>query len=103
MNDSGEGLRERLSARGEEAFGDVAQILLENPIFSQILQAAFGARDAASQATAHARRNLNVASAADLDRLARRLRALSDRLESVEDALDRLSDEVREVGRRLDT
>ena len=36
-------------------------------------------------------RNLNLPTGNDVDRLARRLRALSERLEEVEDTLDRLS------------
>ena len=36
-------------------------------------------------------RNLNLPTGNDVDRLARRLRALSERLEEVEDALDRLT------------
>jgi hypothetical protein len=87
----GEGLRDRISARGEEAIGEVAQILLENPLFNQALQAVFGAREVATQATAQAMRNLNLPTSGDLDRLGRRLRALSDRLEAVEDKLDELN------------
>jgi hypothetical protein len=88
---AGEGLRDRISARGEEAIGEVAQILLENPLFNQALQAVFGAREIAAQATAQAMRNLNLPTSADVDRLGRRLRALSDRLDAVEDRLDELS------------
>ena len=91
MNDSGEGLRGRLSARGEEALTELAQALLENPIFKQVLDRAFGARDAANSATSQALKNLNVPSASEVDRLERRLRALSERLEAVEDRLDELA------------
>jgi len=89
--ESGEGFREKISSRGEEALGDLAQALLENPLFSQALQAAFGAREAAGQAGAQALRNLNVATVTDLERLARRLRAVADRLDEIEDRLDKLS------------
>ena len=101
MNDGGEGLRGRISARGEEALGEVAQALLENPMFNQVLQAAFGARDAASQATAHAVRNLHLPTSGDVDRLTRRLRATSERLEAAEDRIDRLTVEVAELRGRL--
>jgi chromosome segregation ATPase len=37
---------------------------------------------------------LNIAASADVERLGRRLRSLSDRLEEIEDRLDELSDEV---------
>ena len=36
----------------------------------------------------------NLASSADLERLGRRLRSLSDRLEAIEDRLDDVADEV---------
>jgi hypothetical protein len=96
MDESGgEGIRDRISARGEEALGDLAQFLLDNPWLNQALKAAFDARDRASQASASAMRNVGVPTAADVDRLGRRLRALSDRLEAVEDAVDRLGEELR--------
>lgn len=83
-------LKDRISSRGEEALGEVAQALLENPVFSQILQSAFGAREAAGQVTAQAMRNVGFATQADLERLERRVRGISDRLEAVEDRLDAL-------------
>lgn len=90
-----EGLRDKLSSTGTGALGDVAQLLLENPLFNQALHVAFGARDAASQAATQARKGLNVPASGDVERLGRRLRALSDRLEEVEDRLDELVREVR--------
>lgn len=102
MTDTGEGLRGRLSARGEEALGEVAQALLETPVFKQMLDAAFGARDAASSATAQALKNLNLPSASEVDRLERRLRGLSERLEAIEDRLDELAAEAAASRRRDD-
>jgi hypothetical protein len=89
--------RERISARGEDALTDIAQLLADNPVLNQVLQAAFGARDIATSATGQALKNLNVASASDLDRLARRLRSISDRLEVVEDRLDGLAREIAAI------
>jgi hypothetical protein len=95
MDESGgEGIRERISARGEGALGELAQFLVDNPWLNQALQVAFGARERASQAGQTAIRNLNLPTGHDVDRLARRLRAVSERLEAVEDALDQLSREV---------
>ena len=37
---------------------------------------------------------LNIASSADLERITRRLRSLSDRLEALEDRFDDLADDV---------
>ena len=98
----GEGLKGRIS-RSEETLGDFAEFLLDNPWLNQALQLALGARERASQAGAQAMRNVGVPTAADLDRLARRLRALSERLESVEDKLDLLSQELTELRRRQRT
>lgn len=96
-SDSSEGLRERISSRGEEALGELAQFLLDNPWLHQALQVAFDARDRATEVSANAMRGLNVPAASDVDRLGRRLRALSERLEAVEDTLDRLTKEVAEL------
>jgi chromosome segregation ATPase len=86
--------RGRLRDRGEEALGDLAQALLENPVFSGALTTAIGAGERAAQAQRTAMGALNIASGADLERLARRLRSLSDRLEAIEDRVDELADEV---------
>jgi predicted RNase H-like nuclease (RuvC/YqgF family) len=95
----GEETRDRTSARSESALGELAQILVENPWLNQALQVAFGARERASQAGATVIRNLNLPTGNDVDRLARRLRALSERLEEVEDTLDQLTREIAELRR----
>jgi chromosome segregation ATPase len=86
--------RPNLRARGEEALGDLAEALLENPLVGQALSTALGAGERAAAAQRSAMGALNIASSADLERLSRRLRSLSDRLEAVEDRLDELADEV---------
>ncbi len=93
----GEQGRDRSANRGESALGDLAQLLVDNPWFNQALHVAFGARERASQAGTAALRNLNLPTGGDVDRIARRLRSISERLEEVEDALDRLSREVAEL------
>lgn len=98
-----EGVKERISSRGEDTLGEIADLLLENPWFNQALQLALGARERASQAGVQAMRNVGVPTAADVDRLARRVRALSERLESVEDKLDALSHQMTELRRLLRT
>jgi len=92
-----EGFRERISGRGEDALSEIAQLLLENPLLHQALSVAVDARDRATQASASAMRSLNVPAASDVDRLGRRMRAISERLEEVEDELDRLSKAVAEA------
>jgi hypothetical protein len=81
----------RISARGEEALGELAQALLENPFFNQALQAAFGARERALSAQRTAMEALNLPTAESIDRLERRIRSLNERLERLEDDVDRLS------------
>lgn len=88
-------------ARGEEALGDLAQALLENPLFNQALTAALGAGERAAQAQRTAMGALNIPAASELERLEQRLRSLSNRLESVEDRLDDLNDELAVLRRRL--
>ena len=99
MDESGgEGIRDRIS-RGEVTLSDLAQLAVDNPWLHQALQVAFGARERASQAGASAIRNLNLPTGNDVDRLARRLRAVSERLEAVEDALDQVTRELAELRR----
>jgi hypothetical protein len=82
------GLRARLSTAGEEALGEVTQALLENPLFNQVLATTLGAGERALAAQRSALGALNIPSASDVERLERRLRSLSNRLEAVEDRLD---------------
>ncbi len=88
------GLRERMTRQGEEAIGKLAQELLENPVVSRALSAAFETRERASRAQEVAMGALNLPSASDLERLTRRLRAVSQRLEGIEDGLDRVEQRV---------
>jgi hypothetical protein len=99
----GEPSGDRTSSRGESALGDLAQLLVENPWMNQALQVAFGMRERASEAGTAVIRNLNLPTGNDLDRVARRLRSLSERLEEVEDTLDRLSREVAELRRERES
>jgi CRP-like cAMP-binding protein len=95
MTDDMKGLRDRLGKQGEEALGRFAQELLENPLVSGAITRAFDARERAAHAQEAAMGALNIPSAADVERLTRRLRSVAQRLEGIEDALDRLD-------RRLD-
>jgi len=84
------GLRDRLARQGEDALGKVAQELLENSIVNSAIARAFEARERASQAQEAAMGALNIPSAADMERLTRRLRSVSQRMEGIEEAVDRL-------------
>ncbi|MGI9019946.1 MAG: hypothetical protein ACR2G3_04470 [Solirubrobacterales bacterium] len=89
-----EGDRGGIRAKGEEALGDLAEALLDNPVFSQAVSRALGAGERAAQAQRSAMSAVGVPAAADLERLERRLRSLSTRLEEIEDRLDELGDDV---------
>src|ERR671927_644382 len=91
---SGEGLRARLAKSSEDALGKLAQDLLENPLVHGAIARAFEAREKAAQAQEVALGALNLPSAADLERLPRRVRSVSQRLEGIEDGVDRLDDRL---------
>jgi hypothetical protein len=93
-----DGLRARISRQSEDTLGRIAQELLESPLVSGALSAAFDAREKAAQAQEVAMGALNLPSAGDLERLTRRVRSVSQRLEGVEDALDRVDERVGAVG-----
>ena len=92
----GDGLRERLTRSGEDALGRLAQDLLENPLINGAIARAFEAREKAAQAQEVAFGALNIPSASDIERLTRRLRSVSQRLEGIEDGVDRLDAAPRE-------
>lgn len=91
---------EGIRARGEQAIGDLAQALLDNPMFSNALSAAFGAREKAVEAQQAAMGALNLPSASEVERLERRLRSLSERLEMVEEQLDSVARDVGAIRRQ---
>jgi len=93
-----EGLRARLTKQGEDAIGKLAQDLLENPLISGAIGRAFEAREKAAQAQEVAMGALNLPSAADVERLTRRLRSVSQRLEGIEDSLDRVDERISTMG-----
>ena len=97
MDEETKGIRER----GEEALGELAQALLENPLFSQALTKTLGAGERAAQAQRSAMGALDLATASDVERLGRRLRSVSDRLEAIEDGLDALRGDVAALRKQL--
>jgi CRP-like cAMP-binding protein len=93
-----ETLVEKLSRQGEEALGRIAEELIANPVVNSAVARAFEAREKAAQAQEAAMGALGLPSAADIERVTRRLRALSQRLEGIEDAIDRLEDRLGAAG-----
>ncbi|HEV7399966.1 MAG TPA: hypothetical protein VGN84_06810 [Solirubrobacterales bacterium] len=90
-----------LRARSEQAIGEFAQALLDSQVLENAVSAAFGAREKAVEAQHAAMNALNLPSAGDVERLERRLRSLSQRLEEVEDQVDRVVRDLGEVRRSL--
>jgi CRP-like cAMP-binding protein len=91
-------LRERLTRQGEDTIGKLAQDLLENPLVNGAIARAFEAREKAAQAQEAALGALNIPTAGDIERLTRRVRSVSQRLEGIEDALDRLDERLATAG-----
>ena len=85
---------EKLSRQGEEALGKIAEELIANPVVNGAIARAFEAREKAVLAQEAAMGALNIPSAADIERVTRRLRSLSQRLEGIEDAIDRLEERL---------
>src|SRR4051812_5734604 len=92
MTDS---VRDKLARSSEDALGKLAQDLLENPLVNGAISRAFEARERAVQAQEAAMGALNIPSAADIERLTRRLRSVSQRLEGIEDGVDRLDQRLQ--------
>ena len=88
--ESAKGLRERLAGSTEDRLGKAITDLFDNPLVNGALGRASDAREKAVQAQELAMGALNLPSAADIERLTRRLRAVSQRLEGIEDGVHRL-------------
>ncbi len=91
-------LRERLGAGTEDRLGKALTDLLENPLLTGAIGRAFDAREKAVQAQELAMGALNIPSAADIERLTRRLRSVSLRLEGIEEGVDRLDRSLSPTG-----
>ncbi len=92
--DDDKGLRDKISSGGEEAIGNIAQALLENPVFNSALATALGAGEKAVQAQRSAMGALNLPAATDVERLERRVRSVSERVEAIEDRIDEIARDV---------
>jgi hypothetical protein len=90
-----------IRARSEQAIGELAQALIESPTVHNAIAAAFGAREKAIEAQHAAMSALNLPSASDVERVERRLRSFSQRLEEVEEQLDEANREIGALRRAL--
>jgi hypothetical protein len=97
-------LRERLTTGTEDRLGKAIADLLENPLVTGAIGKAFDARDRAAEAQEIALGLLNLPTATDIERLTRRLRAVSQRLEGIEDGVQQINRALSErvVERRLE-
>src|SRR4051794_27151759 len=101
MADEDGGPRERIARQSEDALGKLAQDLLENPLVNTAITRAFSARERAVHAQEAAMGALNLPSAADIERLTKRLRSVSQRLEGVEEQLDAVQEGVDRLSAQL--
>ena len=92
------GLRSRFTRSSEDALAKLAQDLIDNPVINGAITRAFDAREKAAQAQEVAMGALNLPSAADIERLTRRLRSVSQRIEGLEDGVDRLDERLAKLG-----
>ena len=91
---------DRVSRQGEEALGKIAEELIGNPVVNGAIARALEAREKAVLAQEAAMGALNIPSAADVERVTRRLRSVSQRLEAIEDAIDRLEERLAATSAR---
>src|SRR3982751_6237013 len=98
-----EGLRGRISRQGEDALGRIAEELAGNPLVTGAVARAFEAREKAVQAQEAAMGALGIPSAADIERLTRRLRSVSQRLEGIEDSVDGVDERLESIERGVTT
>ena len=95
------GIRDRISAGGEEAIGNIAQALLENSVLNSALATALGAGEKAVQAQRSAMGALNLPAASDVERLERRVRSISERVEAIEDRIDDIARDLSALRRQV--
>jgi hypothetical protein len=91
-------LRDRLGGSTDDRLGKALSDLLENPLLTGAIGRAFDAREKAVQVQELAMGALNLPSAADIERLTRRLRSVSLRLEGIEEGVDRLDRTLSPTG-----
>ncbi|HYP55257.1 MAG TPA: hypothetical protein VEQ41_02995 [Solirubrobacterales bacterium] len=92
---------ESLRARSEHLIAELTQAMLESPTLETALAAALGAREKAGEAQQALLAALNLPSASDIERLERRLRSISQRLEDIEDQVDRVAEEIGGLRRNM--
>jgi hypothetical protein len=80
--------------QSQDVIGRLAQDLIKLPVVSGALTTLFDARERAVRAQELAMGALSLPSTADVERLTRRLRSVSQRLEHLEDGIDTIVDKL---------
>lgn len=75
----------------------LAHSLVQHPVIRSAVHRGFEARDQALKVQAAVLAALNLPSADELDNVASRIKSLSQRLESLEDAVDRVDQNLRRL------
>ncbi len=89
-----DGWRRRVTRQGEEAVGWLAQEVLDNDAVHVAVKGVVDAGQRVFRARESVFGVLDLSSASDLQKLTRRLRSVSQRLEDVEDGVDGLSQKI---------
>ncbi|HTW12572.1 MAG TPA: hypothetical protein VME01_07510 [Solirubrobacteraceae bacterium] len=92
--DDGKTLKGQVTKQGQDALGRLAQDLIKTPVVSGALSTVFEARERAVRAQELTMGALGIPSAADIERLTRRLRSVSQRLEGLEEGIDRILEKL---------
>lgn len=95
--DDESGIRDRVQGHGARAASEIAQAVIGSPAFGQAVSAAVAARELAGEAQRAAMGALNLSSQEHAERLERRIRVLSERLEEAEDRLDSALATIRDL------
>lgn len=85
---------DRVAREGEDVVARLVQELSAQPLVRTLIERVFEARERAAQAQDVAMATLNIPSASDIERLTRRIRSVSLRMEGLEDAVDRLDERL---------
>jgi predicted nucleic acid-binding Zn-ribbon protein len=93
-NTNGKNLHGQVIHQSQDVIGRLAQDLIKLPVVSGALTTLFDARERAARAQELAMSALSVPSTADVERLTRRLRSVSQRLEGLEDGIDTIVDKL---------
>lgn len=101
-DDPNESFADRVARESEDALAKLVAELSENQLVRSVIGKTFEARERAAQAQEVAFAALNIPSASDIERLTRRIRSVSLRMEGLEDGVDRIDERLAAIERRLD-